>query len=41
MSLVITDLGKSYGDVAVFSHVSLTVASGEFVAIQQTRRLPR
>ncbi|MEI6734975.1 MAG: ABC transporter ATP-binding protein [Comamonadaceae bacterium] len=33
MSLVITDLGKSYGDVAVFSHVSLTVASGEFVAI--------
>ncbi len=33
MSLVITDLSKSYGDVAVFSHVSLTVASGEFVAI--------
>ena len=33
MSLVITDLSKSYGDVAVFSHVSLTVATGEFVAI--------
>jgi putative ABC transport system ATP-binding protein len=33
MSLVITDLGKRYGEVAVFSHVSLTVASGEFVAI--------
>jgi putative ABC transport system ATP-binding protein len=33
MSLVINDLSKSYGDVAVFSHVSLTVASGEFVAI--------
>jgi putative ABC transport system ATP-binding protein len=33
MSLVITDLCKRYGDVAVFSHVSLTVASGEFVAI--------
>jgi putative ABC transport system ATP-binding protein len=33
MSLVITDLSKRYGDVAVFSHVSLTVASGEFVAI--------
>ena len=33
MSLVITDLGKHYGDVPVFSHVSLTVAPGEFVAI--------
>jgi len=33
MSLVITDLCKRYGDMAVFSHVSLTVASGEFVAI--------
>ncbi|MDO9198756.1 ABC transporter ATP-binding protein [Rhodoferax sp.] len=33
MSLVITDLSKHYGDVAVFSRVSLTVASGEFVAI--------
>ncbi len=33
MSLVITDLAKRYGEVAVFSHVSLTVADGEFVAI--------
>ena len=33
MSLVITDLCKRSGEVAVFSHVSLTVASGEFVAI--------
>ena len=33
MSLVITDLSKHYGEVAVFSQVSLTVASGEFVAI--------
>ncbi len=33
MSLVITDLSKRYGDVAVFSGVSLTVARGEFVAI--------
>ena len=33
MSLVITDLCKRYGDVAVFSHVSLTVDAGEFVAI--------
>ena len=33
MSLVVTDLAKRYGDVAVFKHVSLTVASGEFVAI--------
>jgi putative ABC transport system ATP-binding protein len=33
MSLVVTDLAKRYGDVAVFEHVSLTVAPGEFVAI--------
>ena len=33
MSLVITALGKRYGDTPVFSHVSLTVAPGEFVAI--------
>jgi putative ABC transport system ATP-binding protein len=33
MSLVIRDLSKRYGDVPVFSHVSLTVAPGEFVAI--------
>lgn len=33
MSLVLTDLSKHYGDVPVFSHVSLTVAPGEFVAI--------
>jgi putative ABC transport system ATP-binding protein len=33
MSLVITDLSKRYGDVAIFSHVSLTVDDGEFVAI--------
>ena len=33
MSLVITNLSKHYGEVAVFSQVSLTVASGEFVAI--------
>jgi putative ABC transport system ATP-binding protein len=33
MSLVITNLSKHYGKVAVFSQVSLTVASGEFVAI--------
>ncbi len=33
MSLVVTDLSKHYGDVAVFSHVSLTVEPGEFVAI--------
>ena len=33
MSLVITDLGKHYGAVPVFSQVSLTVAPGEFVAI--------
>ena len=33
MSLVITNLSKQYGDVAVFQNVSLTVAPGEFVAI--------
>jgi len=33
MSLVITHLSKRYGDTPVFSHVSLTVAPGEFVAI--------
>ena len=33
MSLVITGLGKHYGEVPVFSNVSLTVAPGEFVAI--------
>jgi putative ABC transport system ATP-binding protein len=33
MSLVVTNLGKHYGDVAVFHNVSLTVADGEFVAI--------
>ena len=33
MSLVVTNLSKHYGDVAVFSGVSLTVAQGEFVAI--------
>lgn len=33
MSLVITSLGKRYGDTPVFSNVSLTVAPGEFVAI--------
>lgn len=33
MSLVISNLGKRYGDIPVFSHVSLTVAPGEFVAI--------
>ena len=33
MSLVITNLSKHYGEVPVFSHVSLTVADGEFVAI--------
>ena len=33
MSLVVKDLGKHYGDVPVFSNVSLTVAPGEFVAI--------
>ena len=33
MTLSIRDLGKHYGDAAVFSHVSLDVAPGEFVAI--------
>jgi putative ABC transport system ATP-binding protein len=33
MSLVITNLSKHYGEVPVFSQVSLTVAPGEFVAI--------
>jgi putative ABC transport system ATP-binding protein len=33
MSLQIINLSKHYGDVAVFSNVSLTVARGEFVAI--------
>ncbi len=33
MSLVVKGLGKHYGDVPVFSNVSLTVAPGEFVAI--------
>jgi putative ABC transport system ATP-binding protein len=33
VSLVITNLSKRYGEVAVFSHVSLTVAVGEFVAV--------
>jgi putative ABC transport system ATP-binding protein len=33
VSLVVTDLSKHYGDVAVFRNVSLTVAAGEFVAI--------
>jgi putative ABC transport system ATP-binding protein len=33
VSLVLRDLGKRYGDTAVFSRVSLDVADGEFVAI--------
>jgi putative ABC transport system ATP-binding protein len=33
MSLVISNLSKHYGEVPVFSNVSLTVAPGEFVAI--------
>ena len=33
MTLAIKNLGKRYGDSAVFSHVSLDVAAGEFVAI--------
>ena len=33
MSLKISQLGKRYGDTAVFSHVTLDVAPGEFVAI--------
>ncbi|MDB5829845.1 MAG: transporter ATP-binding protein [Variovorax sp.] len=33
MTLRIDNLGKHYGDAAVFEHVTLDVASGEFVAI--------
>ena len=33
MSLLVSALGKRYGDTAVFSNVSLQVAPGEFVAI--------
>ncbi|HQR99128.1 MULTISPECIES: ABC transporter ATP-binding protein [unclassified Polaromonas] len=33
MSLVVQNLSKHYGDVVVFSNVSLQVAPGEFVAI--------
>ena len=33
MSLVVTNLSKHYGEVAVFSQVNLRVAAGEFVAI--------
>ena len=33
MSLVVSNLSKHYGDVPVFSNVSLTVPDGEFVAI--------
>ena len=33
MSLIVTNLGKRYGEVPVFEQVSLTVAAGEFVAI--------
>jgi putative ABC transport system ATP-binding protein len=33
MSLVVQNLSKHYGEVAVFSNVSLEVAPGEFVAI--------
>ena len=33
MRLKISNLGKRYGDAAVFSQVSLEVAAGEFVAI--------
>jgi len=33
MQLTVTDLAKHYGDTVVFSHVSLQVNSGEFVAI--------
>ncbi len=33
MSLLVTGLGKRYGEVAVFTDVSLQVAAGEFVAI--------
>ena len=33
MTIVVRDLAKRYGEVAVFEHVSLDVAPGEFVAI--------
>ena len=33
MTLAVSNLGKCYGDVAVFQNVSLQVAAGEFVAI--------
>ena len=33
MTLVIQNLSKRYGDVAVFANVSLSVAPGEFIAI--------
>jgi len=33
MTLQVEDLAKHYGDAAVFEHVSLEVAAGEFVAI--------
>ncbi|MCZ8257698.1 MAG: ATP-binding cassette domain-containing protein, partial [Polaromonas sp.] len=33
MNLRVRDLAKRYGDAVVFSHVSLDVAPGEFVAI--------
>ena len=33
MNLVVSNLSKHYADVPVFSHVSLNVAPGEFVAI--------
>ena len=33
MSLVISHLGKRYGEVPVFKHVSMRLAAGEFVAI--------
>ncbi len=33
MNLKIAELGKKYGDSVVFSHVSLVVAPGEFLAI--------
>ena len=33
MTLQIENLGKRYGDSVVFSHVSLAVTPGEFVAI--------
>jgi putative ABC transport system ATP-binding protein len=33
MTLALRDLGKRYDDTAVFSHVTLDVAAGEFIAI--------